>query len=63
MPKRKEKEFPGGVKVVDYGEPEYLDGAMMQFAVHGKDAMALGYFTFKADAELFARTRAAGLRC
>jgi len=56
-----EKEYPGGIIVVDYGQPEYLDGARMQFRVTDR-LRTCAYFACKSDAELFAKARAAGLK-
>lgn len=56
-------DFGSGVTLHDWGEPEYLDGAQMQYMVtreskHGVGA-CLGYFGRKDDAELFAAAKAA----
>jgi hypothetical protein len=60
MIKTTEKEYPGGIVVQDWGKPEYLDGAQMQYAVVGKKGTA--YFSNKEDAHLFAKAKSAGLK-
>jgi hypothetical protein len=55
------KQYPGSVTVEDYGKDEYLDGAQMQYAVHGK-GRTLAFFTDKEDAHLFAKAKSAGLK-
>lgn len=55
------KEYPGGIVVKDWGKPEYLDGAQMQYAVFGKKGTE-AYFTNKKDAHLFAKAKSAGLK-
>lgn len=57
----KYKEYPCGVMLADYGEPEYLDGVLMQFGVSNSKG-SLAYFADKRDAELFAKAKAAGLK-
>lgn len=51
------------ISVEDYGEPQYLDGAQMQFSVTAKKrgdnyGMSVAYFYSKADARLFAEAKA-----
>lgn len=54
--KTTEKKFGKRIVLVDYGQPEYLDGALMQYVVReGRDYLA--YFGELADAELFARAK------
>jgi len=60
---RKETKFGhDGVTLIDWGQPEYLDGARMRFLVtdekRGGMGTPLGYFGAKADAELFAFAKA-----
>lgn len=40
-------------ELVDYGQPEYLDGAMARFLVIDPDKMMVAYFKRREDAELF----------
>lgn len=56
-----EKQYPGQITVEDYGKEEYLDGAQMRYAVHGK-GYTLAYFSDKEDAHLFAKAKSAGLK-
>lgn len=44
---------PDKARVVDYGKPEYLDGALMQYTVDVQKR-TLAYVGEKEDAELFA---------
>jgi hypothetical protein len=50
----------GWATIVDYGQPEYLDGAQMQFSVEYKPRKSqypqtAAYFGEKEHAEIFAR--------
>jgi hypothetical protein len=51
-----------GVTVTDWGAPEYLDGALMQFMVtvesEGVIGNCLAYFGSREDANLFAEVKA-----
>jgi nitrous oxide reductase accessory protein NosL len=51
-----------GVTVTDWGKPEYLDGAQMQFMVTveqlGSVGSCLAYFGEESDALLFAQVKA-----
>ncbi len=40
-------------ELVDYGQPEYLDGAMARFLVIDPDKIMVAYFKRREDAELF----------
>ena len=57
----KYKDYPGNIRLADYEEATYLDGALMQFEVSNQKG-ALAYFADKRDAELFAKAKAAGLK-
>ena len=52
--------FGGNIVLTDWGAPDYLDGARMQFMVTEEIGFGrcLGYFSKKEDAELFARAKA-----
>lgn len=58
----KKTKFGRSVVLTDWGQPEYLDGAVMQFMVtqekRGGIGAPLGYFGEKEDAELFAFAKA-----
>lgn len=57
MPNSKETRI-GKATVVDYGQPEYLDGAQMQYNVvlrkRGEASQYLAYFAEEAHAFAFA---------
>ena len=59
MTQATKKQYPGAITVEDYGKDEYLDGAQMQYAVHGK-SYTLAFFAEKEDAHLFAKAKSAG---
>jgi len=45
----------GKATIVDWGAPDYLDGAQMQFSVRStKDDVTLAYFAHGRHARLFA---------
>ena len=53
--------FDNSVTISDWGEPEYLDGAQMQYMVTieavGSVGACLAYFSDFKDAEMFARAK------
>lgn len=42
-----------GMEMVDYGQPEYLDGAAAQFSVHASDWSWVAHFSDEEDAKAF----------
>jgi hypothetical protein len=47
-------QYKNGVILIDWGKPEYLDGAQMQYHVETKGYEHAAYFSNKEDAEMYA---------